>query len=651
MWKHFAAHYGTVGLLKFYHSGSTYTISSSTGSQQGDPLGGILFTAPLQPLFNQIADTFPDILVCVFADNTVFLGPQSHVLAAADLFNTLLAAANLALNSIDSNILLSNLPPTLSVPTTMSTNSGLEFPCTTEGLKLLGSPLGKAVFCQEQFNKTVLKIEHDHALLKDFPYWHQRLKLLTFNVNTRINYSLRTTAPFVTEPGTSQLDHSVDNFMADTLHFPADFQTSPEAPHYQRAIQQLRLGIRDGGSGCFRNAPLIAAASYSALAVTINWLHTHPIAFTWIQQPLIQTLVSFVNPNIVSLQQWNLPVATTSPSPDIRDKQSLPLQIPSPDVISAWPAHLFPTQGDFGRHIKKQLVDQFTRHLTVLQQQRFHSIARHTLQLSPSSHLMPDERPVSNLWQCSTSLFSLTCFYELSNQAFLTTSALLLDIPVPHTLYLLATQPNYITIDIWADALLNKSAHASDSRSTTHALFAQELTKIANNSGVLSTCVESRLPYRDAGIDKPTRKRADMMTLTGCGVIPNAQRNFSAKTRLIMDVTIGHVFDTHHNFKPNTLRNLATSKCIKYAEHYQRQRLAFAPIVANTLGQFGADTLQFLWNLADHQAQNTFGITIDAPVNDILSQLSPPSTQQENYHRVDTDAFVVSNTTKIVFES
>jgi hypothetical protein len=91
-----------------------------------------------------------------------------------------------------------------------------------------------------------MKIEQDHALLKDFPYWHQRLKLLTFNVNTRINYSLRTTAPYITEPGS---DHSVDLFMADTLHFPADFQTSPEALHYQRAIQQLRLGIRDGGSG------------------------------------------------------------------------------------------------------------------------------------------------------------------------------------------------------------------------------------------------------------------------------------------------------------------------------------------------------------------------------------------------------------------
>jgi len=121
-----------------------------------------------------------------------------------------------------------------------------------------------------------------------------------------------------------------------------------------------------------------------------------------------------------------------------------------------------------------------------------------------------------------------------------------------------------------------------------HMLFLHELTKIANNSGVLSTCVESRLPYRDAGLDKPTRKRADMMTLTGCGVIPNAQRNFSAKTRLIMDVTIGHVFDTHHNFKPNTLRNLATSKCIKYAEHYQRQRLAspqWSPTLLDNLEQ------------------------------------------------------------------
>ena len=104
-----------------------------------------------------------------------------------------------------------------------------------------------------------------------------------------------------------------------------------------------------------------------------------------------------------------------------------------------------------------------------------------------------------------------------------------------------------------------------------------------------------------------------------------------------MDVTIGHVFNTHHNFKANTLKNLANSKieskCLKYETHYQRQRLAFAPIVANTLGQFGTDTLQVLWNLADHQAQNAFGFSIDSPANVALAQCSPPSTQQENDYR------------------
>ena len=176
---------------------------------------------------------------------------------------------------------------------------------------------------------------------------------------------------------------------------------------------------------------MIPAASYSAIAVKLNWLNNHPIDFSWLPQPLSQTLVSFfLNPNIHSPQRWNLPVATNSPTPDIRDKKSLPLQIPSPQCITDWPPHLFPTQGDFGRHIRKQLVNQFTRPLTVLQQQRFHSVARHTLQLSQCSHLLPEDKPVANLWQYSTSLFSLTSFYELRNQAFLTTSALLLDILV-----------------------------------------------------------------------------------------------------------------------------------------------------------------------------------------------------------------------------
>jgi hypothetical protein len=78
--------------------------------------------------------------------------------------------------------------------------------------------------------------------------------------------------------------------------------------------------------------------------------------------------------------------------------------------------------------------------------------------------------------------------------------------------------------------------------------------------------------------------------------------------------------------------SLSNSQCLKCVEHYQRQRLTLAPIVANTLGQCGSDTLQFLGNLADHEAKNTFGFTLDSSETENLSQTSLPSesTQQEN---------------------
>lgn len=50
-----------------------------------------------------------------------------------------------------------------------------------------------------------------------------------------------------------------------------------------------------------KNVPIIAAASYGALATTIKWLHTHPIEFSWLPQQLSLTIGSFLAPNIISL--------------------------------------------------------------------------------------------------------------------------------------------------------------------------------------------------------------------------------------------------------------------------------------------------------------------------------------------------------------
>ena len=75
------------------------------------------------------------------------------------------------------------------------------------------------------------------SLLKLFPLSHHQVKLLTFNINTRLNYFLRTASPEVTSTIIQQLDTSVDNFWANTLHFPPDYQNNQYANDYANALR------------------------------------------------------------------------------------------------------------------------------------------------------------------------------------------------------------------------------------------------------------------------------------------------------------------------------------------------------------------------------------------------------------------------------
>jgi hypothetical protein len=101
------------------------------------------------------------------------------------------------------------------------------------------------------------------------------------------------------------------------------------------------------------------------------------------------------------------------------------------------------------------------------------------------------------------------------------------------------------------------------------------------------------------------------MTLSWCGLTPNPQLNFTLTTCLVMDTTISHTYTATHHFKPHTLKTMESTKQHKYSQHYQRQGLAFAPIVANTLGQF--DPYNFYG--INHHAQVTCGFNIETTVN------------------------------------
>ena len=162
--------------------------------------------------------------------------------------------------------------------------------------------------------------------------------------------------------------------------------------------------------------PLIDAAQYSAIADTIRWCQKHNTVIPWLSTPTVQLLQNTIRPFVTNLQQWELPVANECPPAEIQNKLALPLQIPSPECIPCWPHHLFPTQGDFGRHVKSKLKSRFISSLSRDEKHRFTAVGRQSFKFHNKTHLIrPTQENKSHLWQCSMSLFSLTSFYELTS--------------------------------------------------------------------------------------------------------------------------------------------------------------------------------------------------------------------------------------------
>ena len=96
----------------------------------------------------------------------------------------------------------------------------------------------------------------------------------------------------------------------------------------------------------------LSVAQYSTVSATLKWCTRHPVNFTWLPVPIEENLKQSLQTIVPHVQRWGLRVAEAMPSSDVRNRKDIPLQIPSPDMVQAWPDHLFPTRGDFGRHIK-----------------------------------------------------------------------------------------------------------------------------------------------------------------------------------------------------------------------------------------------------------------------------------------------------------
>ena len=77
-------------------------------------------------------------------------------------------------NVQESIIHIPNKVPTYSAPLAMNTSRGMQIPCTSDGLKILGDPIGKIQYARSICKNIISQVENDLTALRQFPHLHQR---------------------------------------------------------------------------------------------------------------------------------------------------------------------------------------------------------------------------------------------------------------------------------------------------------------------------------------------------------------------------------------------------------------------------------------------------------------------------------------------
>ena len=434
---------------------------------------------------------FPELLITAYADNVILSGPLSVVRAAQDIYQQEMARIGLELNHIESELYIpewQGVDPSLlrrmsdfresldgegGLHEFIALPNGSLIRLAREGLKVLGCPLGTDTFCRVTVERTAALIEGDLESLKSFPHLHHRIKLAVFCSNKRATYLLRAAKLDVSLAIMKRLDASFDAFIACTLSFVQNYELSTHAIAYGNALKQCRLGIKGGGLGLTSNVMVAPAASYSASCAFSRWLtkwHLPLVALPWLQAHAVKHIPHFghvqrqIEASLSRLEgSWCIK-SSSNPADKCTTVKESACILSVLGNLSAEEKDV-PSQQQILKHMK---ATQRTRFLASLSPDDKFRLNRVSFSTVPSRAASSDIAPprynaADTLRQVPMGLFALTCPYELSNEAILTSTALLLGSPVPHALYLRENIAGYEHCDPWGDCLLNKPDHGAAS--------------------------------------------------------------------------------------------------------------------------------------------------------------------------------------------
>ena len=112
----------------------------------------------------------------------------------------------------------------------------------------------------------------------------------------------------------------------------------------------------------------------------------------------------------------------------------------------------------------------------------------------------------------------------------------------------------------------------------------------------------------------------------------------SIKTNERTDVTIGHVLDMRHNFKRRNIQTMETKKTTQIRRTLPTRTFGICsngckyagPITPNVV--LTISSLQFLWILADNDAQTQLHQDLESLPNDVTTQGNNNSSYSIDYH-------------------
>ena len=241
---------------------SLIKLTSASGSQQGDPFGGVLFDLALRPILDELAREFPFLVHAAFQDNMYLVGPVEQLISAAAWLRTRLTRVCLVLKPAGYHAWS---PTAMSVPHRASLVSlGIPTASVCEaggGFVVLGAPFGHPTYVAEAARSTVASALAilESPIFRSLDTQAQWLGLF-YSVSRRVNHLARFVAPALLEPA--------ERLAREKFHAYACSFFRVEAPLSVTVQLLLELPLRLGGMGLrfFTREPAYLAGMLAARA-------------------------------------------------------------------------------------------------------------------------------------------------------------------------------------------------------------------------------------------------------------------------------------------------------------------------------------------------------------------------------------------------